>query len=188
MKLSVRTDYKQAMREFTRIERRQLPYATSVGLNNTADRCNKEVRKEIRRLHVPTKFTLNAFRVIRSSKRKLTAYLEAKPIQAAYLMPLYTGGTETRKHIVPGKHAKINRHGNLPRRASKAKRTFNIGNQVWKRIGKGKGSRIEMVGHFPAKRTYRKMFQFEKAVEIGFNRWFSYEWNKAFRLATATAR
>lgn len=189
MNISTRAEYKHAMRFFDGVAKKQLPFSTSLGLNRATGRCRDEVMKVMLNvLDRPTPFTLEAFAVKFATKRNLTAYLYAKPKQDQYLAPLVFGETETKKHIVPGKNAKLNQYGNLPRRASKAKGTFNVGNKVFKRTGRGKNKKLIMVGHFPAQRSYKKILPFERTVERAFTRWFPYEWKRAFNRAMLTAR
>jgi len=192
MKISITHEFKEAEKWLDGIRLKQLPYATMLALNETKDRCKDAVMTQmLRKLDRPTPFTMNAFdnrAALRATKRKLTSILQVKPIQAKYLYGQFYGGTETDKHIVPGKDMKLNQYGNLSRRASKAKRTFTIGNVVLKRKGKGKNSSLTVVGLFPRARTYRPRIDFERTVETTFDRWFGRNWEKMFDRAMATAR
>lgn len=202
MEISVTDNFKDAERWLGDIGKKQLPFATSLALNKTASRCRDAIMTEM--LHVidrPTPFTMEAFKVKNSSKRNLTAWLLAKPIQAEYLYEIVYGGTETKKHAVPGGKAKLNAFGNLPRTKTKTmarnRKKFFYG--IPKGLGGTKGwyqrspanprsQAIHLVASFPKKRSYKPLLHFEKVVERGFNRWFSYEWGAAFDRAMRTAR
>ena len=192
MKISVEHNFKEAEKWLDGIRLKQLPYATMLALNETKDRCKDAVLTQmLRKLDRPTPFTMSAFdnrAALRATKRKLTSILQVKPIQAKYLYEQFYGGTETDKHIVPGKDMKLNQYGNLPRNASKAKRTFSIGNVVLKRKGKGKNSTLTVVGFFPKSRSYSKRIDFESTVLTAFDRWFERNWEKMFDRAMATAK
>lgn len=192
MNISVRHDFKEAARWMDGIRLKQLPYATMLALNDTKDRIKDELMTQmLRKLDRPTPFTMNAFDNrwnLRATKRKLFTVLQMKPAQNKYLYAQFYGGSETDKHIVPGKEAKLNQYGNLPRRASKVNRTFKIGNSIWRRKGKGKRSSISMIGHFPRSRTYRKRIDFERTVTTTFDKWWVRSWESAFTKAMRTAR
>lgn len=196
MKINVRHNFKEAQRWMNSIERKQIPFATALALNDTKDRCQDGVKTAmLRKLDRPTPFTMNAFDNsfrTRAKKRYLTAIIQVKPIQAEYLYEMFYGGTETKKHIVPGEDAKLNQYGNLPRGASKRGRTFNIVSNgtpmTLRRKGKGKNSRTEVVGIYPNRRTYRQRVNYERIVWQQFDRWFGYHWEKAFAKAMLTAR
>jgi len=200
MEITVRHEFREAARWLNGIQRKQLPFATSLALNKTAGRVRDGLMTAmLREIDRPTDFTLNAFKIKNSNKRNLTAWIFAKPIQEKYLSLLVYGGTDGKKHIVPGVKAKLNAHGNLPRnksRGSTNKKKFFKGTPkgggpsgLYQRMPANPNSKkIRLIGHFPKSRTYRKLFRYERSVNTSFDRWFSYEWNKAFDRAMLTAR
>ena len=190
MKTDFTTTAKQMASKLSDLEKRQIPWASVLTLNETRDRCKDAVLTEmVRKIDKPTPFTMNALRVENASKSKLESALIVKDIQAEYLETLLEdGGTEVDKHIVPGKQAKLNAYGNLPRGASKQRATFSHGNRRYKRVGKGKSARVFLLGHFPSKRTYRRLIDFHGVCEATAKRNFDQIFRKNLRRAMATAR
>lgn len=202
MQISIEDSFKDAERWLDDIEKKQLPFATSVALNKTASRCRDGIMTAM--LHVidrPTPFTMEGFKIKTGSKRNLSAWILAKPIQEQYLQGIVWGGTEIAKHFTPGGKAKLNQYGNMPRTATKrmkknkAKFFYGVplglgGTKGWyARMPRNpKSKSIMLVGSFPAKRSYKPILHFEAIVERSFERWFEHEWNAAFRFAMRTAR
>lgn len=122
MQLSLRSNVRDVERDLSDAARRQLPFATSVALNDTAKDIQKnETRRLSKRLDRPTPFTKRAYGVRRATKRRLEARVFVKPIQARYLEKQEDGGLvrpKGRALLVPHK-ARVNKYGNLPRGAVK---------------------------------------------------------------------
>ncbi len=118
------------------IEKKQLPFATSVALNKTAEWMETDIRLEMRKvLDRPTKFTLKSLYVKRATKRKLQAEVLFKDFipkgtpADKYLKPQVYGGSRGQKgfekvlvrygylapgwYAVPGAGARLNRSGNM---------------------------------------------------------------------------
>ncbi|MBP0439900.1 hypothetical protein [Tianweitania sediminis] len=55
----------------------------------------------------PTKFTLNAFSLWRARGRHTDAAIVIKPVQAAYLQPVFAGGHRA-DDVIPSKKARLN--------------------------------------------------------------------------------
>lgn len=95
---------------------RQMPFAISRTLNDTAKDVVKAQVVEMQ--HVfdrPTPFTLNAFRVIPSTKTNLTAVVTTKDRQSTYLPLQAEGGVDVPLKIallIPV-HAALNQYGNM---------------------------------------------------------------------------
>lgn len=189
-------EIKKAAKWMSDIGRKQMPYAMMLTLNDVKDRGQDALTTEmLRKLDRPTPFTLNAFDKsysTRATKRNLRSLILVKQIQAEYLYDMFFGGTENKKHIVPGKEAKLNQYGNLPRNASKRKRTFTIvsnGTPIrLQRAGKGKTSKTKVIGIFPSRRSYRSRIDYEGTITRAVDRWMQWHWNKNFERALLTAR
>jgi hypothetical protein len=110
---------------------RQLPYASSRALNDTARQAaadlNRSTSSYFRR---PTPFTQRSYQVSKwSRKDDLSAELTLRPIQASYLVPSIQGGirpqrpSEMRLGLAgnqawrPGVDARLNSYGNIPKTA-----------------------------------------------------------------------
>lgn len=99
--------------------RKQLPYATSLALNQVATDAQRRAQRTMRTdLDKPTPFTIRGVRVRRSSKTRLTAEVYIQEIQASYLKYAVRGGQRRpakRALVVPVK-LKLNKYGNIPRK------------------------------------------------------------------------
>lgn len=117
MEISVRPDIKRASKNLTKIQRKQLPYATSRALNDTAYDGMQHGRKMAKRLlHKPIGYTIRGIRYSKSTKRKLTAtvFINEWPDkgtpQAKYLKAQIVGGARAPK----GSERAFRRAGILP--------------------------------------------------------------------------
>lgn len=119
-------------RTMTEIERRQVPYATAMALNDTAQDILDDVQNRMEIVFDrPTRFTKNAFMVWRANKRTLEAKVMERPSVGAkhYLKVQEAGGARPRTGlermvdatlaydgvimaIVPAQGARLNAYGN----------------------------------------------------------------------------
>ena len=85
---------REVERDLSDFARRQLPFATSLALNETAEAIERKSSAKAleTRLDRPTPFTLRGLLVLRSSKARLWADVLFKDAQAAYLRWQETGG------------------------------------------------------------------------------------------------
>lgn len=118
--ISVAHNLDAAERALSDFGRTQLPFATALALNDTAADVSEQVGKAMEaKLDRPTPFTLRGFYKRRASKSRLTAEIGAKDVQAGYLRFAFGGGVrrpDGAAILVPV-GARMNRYGNLPRRA-----------------------------------------------------------------------
>ncbi len=126
------------LRELTDIERNQIPYASKVALNDTAELIEAAIVDEMKTVFDrPTPYTLDALRIIYATKQKLEARVwikdEADGAAPAsrWLTPEVYGGDREKKRsesllrargilgegqfVVPGRDAKLDSYGNLGR-------------------------------------------------------------------------
>lgn len=137
MRITSKVDGLQGLiRQFSDLEKKELPFAMSVGINRTANTMMKHVHRSMTRVFDrPTKYTLRSLRMEKSTKRKLEAivWFKDKSVSgkgnaaADYLMPQVHGGERKQKrfekqigraigntsqmYAIPGKDAKLNRYG-----------------------------------------------------------------------------
>ncbi|MBS8228419.1 hypothetical protein [Vannielia litorea] len=107
-------------RQMSDFARSQLPFATAMALNDTAaDVKDAEETELAKALDRPTPFTRRGLFVSRASKRKLTAIVGFKDIQAAYLALQVEGGRRSPKGraILVPVGQRLNKYGNMPRGA-----------------------------------------------------------------------
>ncbi|QRO34142.1 hypothetical protein [Chromobacterium violaceum] len=225
------------------VERRQLPFATAVGLNNIAERIRRGEREVMRqRFDRPTPYTLDALYVRRASKSKLVAEVNIKDsaYKAApaslWLNSEITGGDRRQKRSekalgrvsggkfwTPAPGAALDGYGNVGRgflvkvlsalkahgeqgyianrskskRSQRKARNFDIfvgapnGEPmgVWQRINSAHGHGLKpllwMQDQAP---TYRVRFPFDKIAANIYRAHAPEEFERAIRLALATAR
>jgi len=117
MEISVKPDIKAATRRLTAVQRKQLPYATSRALNDTAFDGMHHARKMAKRLlHKPIGYTIRGIRYSKSNKRNLrsTVFINEWPdkgtAQAKYLKAQIVGGSRATK----GSERAFRRAGILP--------------------------------------------------------------------------
>ena len=101
--LSIDQDLSKAT-AWTKAVQKQLPFATSVALNNVAFDARKAINAGTKgAFHVPVKFTQNAFLVQKSKKKSLAAFVYAQDKQgkdrARYLRFGIAGGTRPQKGL-----------------------------------------------------------------------------------------
>jgi hypothetical protein len=119
MQISVKTDINSINRTLSNIQRKQLPFAISQALNDTAMEAREVATANLETyLDKPVPFTKRAIRYTKSTKRHLVATVQIAPTQYAYLKHQIKGGRRfpNRKAIpVPFKNQPTNQYGNLPR-------------------------------------------------------------------------
>lgn len=122
-------------RKLSAVERRQLPFATAMALNDTAKDALHRTRDEAERsFENPTPFTKNAFYAVRATKREPMATIRRKTRQSGrhHLEVQSEGGTRSQtglekllasrlkyagiiQTVTPGPAAELDRYGNLRR-------------------------------------------------------------------------
>lgn len=105
------------MGRFEAVASRQLPFALSRALNDTAEDVRKAEVATMRRVFDrPTPYTLNAFQIRPSTKASLSAVIETRPVQGPYLERQADGGIQLPKGravLLPVRVVR-NAYGNLP--------------------------------------------------------------------------
>lgn len=136
--IKIEHDFSGLLRKFGDIEKRQIPFALSQGINKTANRVKEAEIKEMKDVFDrPTPYTLSSIFVKPSNKRSLTAVVGLKDTAAKaipvikFLTPQIIGGVRRLKRYevalrsagvlpsnyftVPGKAAKMDAFGNMSR-------------------------------------------------------------------------
>ena len=134
---------------WTKAVQKQLPFATSVALNNVAFDARKAINAGTKgAFHVPVKFTQNAFLVQKSKKRSLAAFVYAQDKagkdRARYLRFGIAGGTRPQKGMDAYFENAIPNDGTIPRGAYfmptslvKTNASGNVTQATLRRISKG---------------------------------------------------
>jgi hypothetical protein len=206
MRFSVQNDLDRLSRRLTNIQREQVPFATSMALNNVAaDVANAVTKQMDRYLDNPTPFTqkayqsrLGTFKGNRATKRKLYADIIPGQIQAEYLKFQINGGTRTpfqKTIFVPTRVAPKNKHGNIARGLRKKmilgeKNFFSAGDREGKTPGiyYKQGERIIPMAFYVDSADYKPIFPVNKIVEGVVKNRFKVRFDQAIRRALATAR
>lgn len=215
---NIDADFDRAERLLTDLGRKQIPFAASQALNDTALEVKVAEEREIERsLDRPTPFTKRGLYVRRSSKNRLLARVGVKDIQAEYLSLQVKGGVRRPKGralIVPV-GARLNKYGNLPKGslartkakanvfvASKGRRsTAHLAPGIYERPKRGKyrsgGSGSKNVGSqkgpklliaFEPRASYRKRLRFYPVAEGEARRKFEGNFIARLKVALQTAR
>lgn len=169
---SLKRDIEQVTKQLRGLAREQIPFATSLALNQVAQDGQRRAQRQMRLLlDRPTPFTIRGVRTKRSNKRNLYAEVYLQEIQGDYLKFAIKGGSRQPKGraiVVPVK-LKLNKYGNIPRRKIKAllqrKDTFVLSNSskagIYQRTRTGK---LEMLIAFEPAASYEPRFPFHDIV------------------------
>lgn len=129
MQMVLHSNLQDVERDLSNSAQRQLPFATSVALNDTGKDLIELNKRHMRRtFHNPTRWTLNAFHFRRATKRRLQIKIQRKFAAARkdYLLRQVEGGRRHKtglerllnarlgaNNVVPTNHARKNKHGNV---------------------------------------------------------------------------
>lgn len=134
----VKADFKDLIKQLDDVQKRQIPFATSLAINRTAQKVKDAQQKEMRDVFDrPTQFTINSLFIKPSTKQTLTARVGFKDYAlkgtaaAKYLQAEISGGERRLKRYevalrsagvlpegyftVPGDAASIDAYGNIAR-------------------------------------------------------------------------
>lgn len=203
--ISVKADIAGIRRSLDRLTRRQLPYATALALNSTAELVRIGQQENLRKvLDAPTPFTINAVAVRRASKSRPEALVYIKPVAAAYLLPYERGGKNklNSKALLKPVNARVNQYGNLPRnfvKNAKAKPNMFVGkvqtkngivDGVWQRTAKKRGSKtgLKLLVDFTNAHEATQRIDYRGVGTRIVRAVFSRELRKGIDKAMATAR
>lgn len=198
--ISISHNIRDFERGLSRMAREQVPFATAMALNDTAEDVQDAWLKHLdRRLDRPTPFTRRGIYRRRASKRRLTAEIGFKPVQAGYLRLQAEGGSrlpEKRAILIPVQQ-RLNRYGNMPKGAVKRvlARDDTFSGKVrgvagiWKRPAKSrrKGA-MKLLVAFQPKVRYQPRLDLRRAAEGRARTVFPSHFARRFRSALATRR
>jgi hypothetical protein len=199
--ISIKDDLKDLTRKLSKIERKQIPFATSQGLNDTAFMATRDLKEKAPgTLNNPTPFTLRGFKFRKSNKRELVAAVYIAAIQAKYLTPQIKGGvirpSGGARHIAVPVNIRLNKYGNIPGRKGgivkgKANRfvaTINGVSGIWERKGRRGSQTIVLLASFKKEVQYKKRFPFNLIVNASVQKHFSRNFDKRLTTALRFAR
>ncbi|KZL15125.1 hypothetical protein [Pseudovibrio sp. Ad37] len=202
-------NFSEVAKGLTKAEERQVPYAISLALNETAQDIKANSEKALsRRLDRPTPFTKRGLALKRASKRNLSAVVFFKDRQADYLELQEKGGTRRpkRKALAVPFSQRLNKYGNLPRRSIdrllKRPDVFqgeiNGVEGIWQRPKRGKrrnGSRgtkgrtgLKLLIAYEKSADYQPRLRFEEGARKTADARMKRNFRRAMQRALATAR
>ena len=216
MRIDVRDNIKEVTKGLSSIQKKQLPFATMLALNDTAFALHKTYKAQTKqKFDNPTSFTQKGFRVQKAKKTHLEAIVYVDEKRADYMKLQVDGGNRTPKKtaiIVPSSKnsndlAKY-QSGNLTKGAvnkikkQKNKYFFGIpkGNQgsegIWERygrsaVGSSAGAKIRQVAKLTKMARYKALFPFQSiGMGVAFSRRNGFDkfFAKRLRYALRTAR
>jgi len=196
MQISITSDIDRAIKNLSKVQHKQIPFAASQTLNDLAIDSQKALKAQaVKKLDRPTKQTLNAFKVKRSSKNNLVSEVFIVDWAWKYLKYQIQGGIRraSNKQIGVPVNARLNKHGNIPGRRKglvKKKKQFIATikgiSGVWERVGRG-GKQLKLVVAFEDKVEYSKRFEFHKVVQGVVKNKFNKHFSKRLGAALASA-
>lgn len=197
MEISFAANFREVERDLSDFARKQLPFATSLALNDTAEAVERGARRDLEtRLDKPTPFTLRGLLILRSSKARLWADVLIKDAQAAYLRWQETGGDRPpkAKAIPVPVHIGRDSFGNMARGAVKraalgadvfSGRPGRAGPGLFQRL---KGGGLRLLVAFEPVAKYRPRLHFaDNATRIA-NAMMPAAFERAMRRALTSAR
>ncbi|CAE7205090.1 unnamed protein product [Symbiodinium microadriaticum] len=199
LQVDIRSNIKEATRQLSAIQKKELPFATELALNETARVIKRAEERHIARtFDRPTSFTQKAIFIQAARKKRLTAVVGVKDRQQNYLIRQQTGGTRTpeNKRILVGQDVpgnKANKFGNMPRnrvqrllaRNDTFYGTIKGTEGIWKRDQKGN---VRLLVRAITRASYNPRFKFTGVAEKAARKGFPVAFNRALNRALATAR
>jgi len=195
MKVNVKSNIKEITKWTTNAQKKQIPFATSVAINNTLFDLKKEMAKQMdKKLDRPTPFTKRGFFINKAKKNLLVGVLLMKDIVANYMQYQIEGGTRStgKKIPVPFKpNARLNKFGNIiGKRTGLIKKSTQfigtVGNTegVYERTKDG----TKLIIGFESSVNYRPRFPFYTIAARFSNAVFDKNFTKSFNRALRSAK
>ena len=216
MRLSIKHNIDEVTRGMSSIQKKQIPFATMLALNDTAFDLQRVYKAQTKqKFDQPTKFTQTGFAVKKAKKTDLTAVVFVTEKREDYMKLQVDGGVRHPKNnaiIIPNKSnsSDIDKYksGNLTKGAvnkikkQKDKYFFGIpkGNQgsegIWERYGRSatgsvSGARIRQVAKLSKQAKYKALFPWTSignGVAFSRSKGFDSHFAKRLRFALNTAR
>ena len=218
MQISVKADVKQLTKSLTRIQRKQIPFATSKALNNVAFDVRKSLQDGLEtHLDRPTPYTKRGVQVEKSTKNKLVAEVgfrsktfgngQGSVTQAEYMERQIKGGLRTPKgSAIPVpivKNLKLNKYGSITRNKinnalgnenkffsgkPKGAKSKGTGEGIWERYGGKRNPKIKMIISWNNHTDYQARYPFKNIAMRSVRNNFRKRFDNALQQALSTAR
>ena len=195
-------DVKKFAASMRRISKKQMPFAGSKALNDTAfDIRGDEITAINKYIDRPIPFTKKGVLVKKATKTKLVAFVKIRPAQARYLQWQVFGGKRLpdNKAIPVPVGQKVNKYGNMSKSAIKnlikQKKTFSgvpTGHSkaagIYRRLGYKGRKQIKLMVAWEPEADYKPRLPFYEVANKTVKRVFVKNTDKAVRFAMRTAR
>ena len=216
MRISIKDNIKEVTKGMSSMQKKQIPFATMLALNDTAFALHKTYKAQTKqKFNDPTPFTQKGFKVQKARKTHLEAVVFVTEKREDYMKLQVDGGTRHPKNtaiIVPSSKNSSDlskyKSGNLTKGAvnkikgQRDKYFFGKpkGNQgsegIWERYGRTStgstsGAKIRQVAKLTKQAKYRALFPFDnigKGIAFSRKKGFDSNFAKRLRFALKTAR
>ena len=218
MQIDIRADVKELTKSLNRIQRKQIPFATSKALNNTAFDVRKSLQDGLDiHLDRPTPYTKRGVQVEKSTKKNLVAKVgfrsrtfgkgQGTITQAEYMKLQIKGGLRTPKgNAIPVpivKNLKLNKYGALTRNKvknalrnedkffsgkPKGAKGKGSGEGIWERYGGKRNPKIKMIISWNNNTDYQARYPFKNIAMRSVRNNFRKRFDNALQQALSTAR
>lgn len=211
MKVNVKDNIKEVTKWLSTTQKKQIPFATMLALNDTAFALHKTYKAQTKQKFTkPTNYTQKAFRVNKAKKNNLIATVFVDKKREDYMKLQVDGGTRMPKnsaivvastknssHIAKFPSGNINKGAMNKIKKDKSKYFFGVpkGNQgtdgIWERYGRSSagttaGQRIRQVAKLTKQAKYKALYPFETIGNgVAFSRRNGFDSNFARRLKFA---
>lgn len=190
-------------RDLSDLAIKQIPFATSLAINETLEDVQKNETKRLTRVFDrPTPFTKRAYARKRASKRRLSGSVFAKDAQAEYLRIQEKGGARLpkRRALVVPSGIRLNKFGNMARgsvaRAIADPRVFSgapngrskAAAGLYRRMGKGGRGRLRKLATWTPRARYPRRLNFIASARKTAEKRLPIHMERSFRRAMQTAR
>jgi hypothetical protein len=194
--ISIKSNIDQLSRKLPGFYKKQIPFATSQALNDTARLiATQDVRDDMEtELDRPTPFTKGGVRYKRSNKRNLTAQVFMMPTRWGYMTYAVNGGVRQAKgKLIAIGVGKRNKYGNKPR--AWIKRMIARPDTFWQDVDGVLGlyqrmarGRTKLLAITTPQASYTKRFDYLGSVEQGVQQRFNGLFTRRLRAAIDNAR
>jgi len=196
MQFKIKNNIKDVTKGLNKMQKKQIPFATVVSINQTLFGLRKEMAKQtIKKLDRPTKATQSGFIFTKAKKANLIGTLFLKSFVEDYLRFQIDGGvrSSSKFFVAPTRNSKLNKFGNIVGKKSglikKSTQFFSTINGVagiYERTNKG--NKIKLIHALIKSATYKAKFPFYKIADGFAKSHFQKNFVKALQKALRTAK
>ena len=198
MQIKIKDNIKQFTKGLSKVQKKQIPFATAQAINGTLFGLKKEMAKQtVKKLDRPVAFTQRGFLIEKAKKTKQIGVLRIRPEVADYLKFQIDGGVRSGAKKIPvpiTKNKRLNKFGNIAGKRTglvKGSKEFiaTIGGAtgVWKQGRKGQQPTLLIKFHDSVKYD-KKPFDFYKIGKGYINNTYDKQFKKSLTKALRSAK